>query len=418
MPLKYVADAFALLDHRPKVDAAARTRMKAQATKYGFTFPAAVAEWFAHGGKGWLGQLLARGRDNLKELAWTRLGAPLKVDSGTRRYDPIADGMLVLIADEDWGFWAVRLEGDDPPVFWCDSIPGPGGFIHRWTPLTERFSDFALGVGWRNWKADRARGGTGCFVCSLMAKVRPRLLALLLAHFEEGPSHCAETFLFPDRPPAWHYLFRREGCYLWMWNTPDKAEDKGESAWFLGADTTASLRETLELLWHLGEFDNDLHWPTVFGPAERVWDETQASPPPFPGPGWDRVFGDDLVPLFASGELLSAERAPALLPPHLDYLIDNLDEVNRQPFAHGLTAYHFHGDDGRLFVISGDHNDRWARSSWWVHADSPEALTRLLRQFGHICDLTQVLGACTAAGQQVLTDLRPAKKQPRKRGST
>src|SRR5437773_2200432 len=107
MPLKYLADAFDLLELRPKIDAAARAKLKAQEAKYDFAFPAAVAEWLTHGGKGVLGRLLARARDNLKEVPWARLGAPVKVYNGTRTYDPVAGAMLPLVASQEWGYWAV-----------------------------------------------------------------------------------------------------------------------------------------------------------------------------------------------------------------------------------------------------------------------------------------------------------------------
>ena len=76
MALKYLRDAFDLLEQRPRPEAEAKARMRAQEAKYGFRFPPAVAEWFAHGGKGRLGWLMSRHREELRELAWNRLGAP------------------------------------------------------------------------------------------------------------------------------------------------------------------------------------------------------------------------------------------------------------------------------------------------------------------------------------------------------
>src|SRR5262249_34942715 len=35
------------------------------------------------------------------------------------------------------------------------------------------------------------------------------------------------------------------------------------------------------------------------GASRGVWEETLASPPSFPGPGWEKVFGLDPGPLFA-----------------------------------------------------------------------------------------------------------------------
>jgi hypothetical protein len=403
MPLKFHRDGFALLDQQPRVDADARTRMKAQETKYGFTFPAAVAEWLGNGGKGWLGRLFVRHRDGLKELAWNKFGAPLKVYDQERRYDPVADGMLVLIASREWGYWAVRLEGDDPPVFWGDDIPGPGAEGHQWVPVTERFSDFIHAAAWRFWKADRARGGSGPLASICMPALCARNLAFLRAHFEEGPSHAADGIAIRGKPRDWHYLFRREGCYLWVWDQPSEKKDE-DSAWFLGGDTPASLRETLRLLWHPGAFYIEEHVPNTQGPAEGIWETMLADPPPFPGSGWERLFGVDLVPLFASGELLTSDRAPVLPPPLLDYLIDQLEETSRQTFAGGVTAHAFQGDGCRLFLVSGERD-----SSWWLHGDTPEALAILLRQVGHISELADRLEARTEVGRQILAAQRGGK---------
>jgi hypothetical protein len=181
--LRYHGEAFRLLGKTPIRLSLPAERMRAIEKKHGIRFPPSVREWFVHGGKGVLGKLIARHRDKVKEFAWERLGGPVLVKEISRRvrYDPRTENVLLLASGEPDGFWAVRLDGDDPPVVWADSVPSSPS-LGGWQQVAGSFSEFVLGCVWQYDLAGRAYRDGGSLIGTCLPPLRPRDLAFLLAN--------------------------------------------------------------------------------------------------------------------------------------------------------------------------------------------------------------------------------------------
>jgi hypothetical protein len=125
---------------------------------------------------------------------------------------------------------------------------------------------------------------------------------------------------------------------------------------------------------------------------------------------WFAHFGsEDCLPLlrqpYRAGVWLRAPREPALLPPHLDQLIDALDERPRHERPGGPTTYTFSAPAASLRVAS-DHRDvAGGHSAWWLHGETAEALEGLARRVRHVGALAEALRADTDAGRAVLERL-------------
>jgi hypothetical protein len=109
---------------------------------------------------------------------------------------------------------------------------------------------------------------------------------------------------------------------------------------------------------------------------------------------------------YLNGLHLRAPREPALLPPHIDYLIDHFDEGPHLAWPKGPTTYRFAVPDARLRVTTDGWRLKGGRSAWWLHADSAEALADLARRAGQVGTLGQALLADTVAARDVLVRLR------------
>lgn len=110
--------------------------------------------------------------------------------------------------------------------------------------------------------------------------------------------------------------------------------------------------------------------------------------------------------LYINGLWLRSPRDEALLPPHVDYLIEQATEEPQQlPRGGGVTAYRFTLPEGHVRVTSDDHRNAEGRSAWWLHAHSPEALTALARRVLHIGTLDQTLTSATEPGKKALRTL-------------
>lgn len=400
MSSSFHEQAFRLLGKKGEVKAAAVAKLEAQEAKLGFRFPASVRDWLSRGGKDVLGKLVARHNDGVKELSWAKLGGHIMIPDvidKKERYDPAAEGVILLLTSRLMGNWAVGREGDDPPVYFCLTLPAK-----RWDGSTEweqtaaTFSDFVLGCVWQFRMATGERAD-GSLIGTLEPPLRPRDFALLLAHFEEGPGLVAVN----DNPI---YLFRRDTFYLCIQDAR-KSQGTSDAAWWAAGDRD-ELAENLALMRQPAYLFGEEYPAMTFGTADAVWAELNEHPPPFPGPGWEQVFGTDLVALFARGELLDGPREPALPPPHVDFLIDHLEEKHRRTFPHGLTAYHFAAPDARLLLVSEDHATEGGRSSWWLHGNDSAALLRLLRLVWPLGGIGEGLTGRSEAAAKVLARVR------------
>jgi hypothetical protein len=109
---------------------------------------------------------------------------------------------------------------------------------------------------------------------------------------------------------------------------------------------------------------------------------------------------------YLNGLYLRAPREPALLPPHLDYLIDHLEEGRHLARPKGPITYHFTAPGARLHVTTDDWREEDGHSAWWLHADSAEALEQLAQHVWRVGALAQALQADTNEAAPVLERLR------------
>jgi hypothetical protein len=220
--------------------------------------------------------------------------------------------------------------------------------------------------------------------------------AYLRAHCREGPQTC-------DWPEGTHRHFVLDRAYLWV---------NGDQ-WHAGSVAPDSL---LELARHV-------YW--FVGGEFEAWEEESVGPalvqlghepPPYPGPGWAAVVGDDLAARVATGYWLQSLADVAVVPPAFDELLDHFDERHRRTFADGLTAVWLERGAQRIYLITEDYRQEGARSSWWLQADNVEELERLARHVWRWGNLKWNLTAHQGHGPEVLRRLRRRKGLRRRAG--
>jgi len=96
----------------------------------------------------------------------------------------------------------------------------------------------------------------------------------------------------------------------------------------------------------------------------------------------------------------------AVAPPHIDYLIDNLEEGPRLEVAPGVTQYDFRDGHCGIRVTTDAYGEECGVSAWWLHAGSEEALFRLAGTACRCGDLAAALRHWTRAARPVMDRLR------------
>jgi hypothetical protein len=364
--MKSNAEAARLLFGRVEIERQTPVaEVRALEARLGQRLPAAVREWV--GGCGDLGSL--SGQDDARRLdQWE-----------------VRDGhLLVMVENQGCAVWGVRLDGsDDPPVFWAPSRGSAGGEL-EWEPVADHFSTFTWSRAWSQCEVFDAEQ----LWMSLTGRFGPREAAYLRARFREGP-------IVTDWPGGRHHHFTDGETYLWI---------MGEQ-WMAGSWNRGPLMQMARDVWWLmgGQIE---HVASATDRAEETLTELRASPPPYPGPGWQEVFGDDLAVRFANGCWLESPSDPAVAPPRLDELLDYFDEKHRKSFAGGLTAVWLERDKQRVYLVTEDYREPGARSSWWLHGDDDGALAALGRFVRRWGELEWTLAGRTEAGKAVLERLR------------
>src|SRR5205085_1438191 len=146
-----------------------------------------------------------------------------------------------------------------------------------WEPVAERFSDFTLA---RVWSMSLVFSADHHWL-SLDGAFGPREQALLRACFREGPTTT-------DWPEGVHHHFTDGRAYLWLFG----------GRWMAGSGSLAALRRLTRQVWHvLGT--HVVGWGDAT--EAELLEPLQREPPPYPGPGWGKVFGDDLAARLVGG---------------------------------------------------------------------------------------------------------------------
>jgi hypothetical protein len=294
--------------------------------------------------------------------------------------DFVAQGYLPLMFEnQGCCLWALRLDGsDDPPVVqagnWHQVAP-------KWEAVADRFSTFTHARVWSQGRAFQA----SLWWLSLGGDFGLPARAYLRARYREGPTTT-------DWPCGTHHHFERFGAYLWTIG----------AQWMAGAESESALRHLTREVWWLAGRGIDSWEEDVVGPMVK---QLRAEPPPYPGPGWEDVFKDDLSARFANGLWLHSRSDDALTPPALDELLDHFDDRARREPAGGLTAHWLERDGQRLYVVTEEYRQEGAESAWWLHADDPESLTALARRVQRWGKLGETLHSGTEAGKAVLAGL-------------
>jgi hypothetical protein len=364
--MKYNAEAARLLFYRAPERETPVAAVRALEQRLGQRLPAAVREWVS-------------GCGDLACISGQDHALPLD------RWE-VRDGHLLLMYEnQNCAVWGVRLDGsDDPPVLWALPRSVAEGKL-QWQPVAEHFSTFTWARAWSQgevWDAEQT-----CL--SLAGRFGPREAAYLRARYREGP--IVTDWL------GTHHHFTDGSTHLWIVG----------NQWMAGFWNRGPLRKMIrEIWWLLGGQVDQIGSATDAAEAMRA--ELLANPLPYPGPGWQEVFGDDLADRFTNGCWLESPSDPAVPPPRLDELLDHFDEKHRKSFAGGLTALWLERSKQRIFLVTGDHREQGARSGWWLHGDDEgelEQLARFVRRWG---ELDRTLAAGTDAGNAVLARLRGA----------
>jgi len=108
---------------------------------------------------------------------------------------------------------------------------------------------------------------------------------------------------------------------------------------------------------------------------------------------------------YRNGLWLYAPHAEALLPPYLDFLIEQFHEDYRRQVAGGVMQYGFSHADGRIRVTSDDPEPGGV-SAWLLHADSAEHLYRLAERVLWCGNLREALRHHTEVAGPVMDRLR------------
>jgi hypothetical protein len=110
------------------------------------------------------------------------------------------------------------------------------------------------------------------------------------------------------------------------------------------------------------------------------------------------------------GLWLYAPQAEPLVPPGLDFLIENCVEDTRREITAMVTQHGFHTGHGRLRVTSDSYREEGGVSAWWLHADSAADLFHLARPVWWCGNLPTALRAWTEAGRSVMDRLHDADR--------
>jgi hypothetical protein len=389
VPLRYHAQAAQELTgaRGREVNADYLRLLEERERRLGVRLPESAREWYAV-----FGSL----RDCCGEddpIPLEQLGEPLRL-RGAEVYDAVANGYLLLMREnEDRCTWAVVLDGsDDPPVV---LTPDLAPYRRDWRPVADHFSTFIWARVWSRWGVLGADNLWAHTWVNRTSPLGPRELAFLRANYREGPQTT-------DWPGGVHLHFANGEAYLWLNDHPGE-----QCVWQAGAGlitaTGADLEPvTRELWWLVGLPD---HWQGE--DMDDLLERVEAAPPPYPGPGWQKVFGDDLAARFANGCWLHSRADVAVVPPCLDYLRDSFDEAEDGCAAiTDLAVYRLSRPGQRVYLITEDHRSAGARACWWLHADTEEELEALARHVWHWGDLDRTLEAGTDVGRRVLERLR------------
>jgi hypothetical protein len=376
--LRYHAEAAALelggATSQVAVNADYLALLEGRERRLGVRLPESVREWYAVFG----GLEPCTTEDH--PIPLEDLGEPLRL-RGAEVYDAVANGYLLLMRErEDHCTWAVRLDGsDDPPVV---LTPDLAPYRRDWRPVADHFSTFTLARVW-----SRSVLFAQNILWQTTDSLGPREVAFLRANYREGPRTT-------DWPRGVHLHFASGHVRLWL---NDQLGRRCE--WFAGSYGREDLQPLArELWWLVGALEGWLD-------GERQ--SLEVNPPPYPGPGWQNVFGDDLAERFANGCWLHSRADVAVVPPCLDYLRDSFDEAEGGCAAiEGLAVFRLSRPGQRVYLITEDHRTAGARACWWLHAGTEQELEALARHVWHWGDLDRTLDAGTEVGRGVLERLR------------
>jgi hypothetical protein len=368
MPRRHYHKAtYELLGARPDPNPEREHLLDEVERQRGFRLPASMREWYSRMGDAALMGFAPDHPVRLSELGQARHG-----------YDGLADNLLLILCENQaccW--WAVRLNSSpDPPVVNLQR------FVNGWREaylVTDSFSAFVLA---RIWAQDMAAGGTaGALGSGGGPPLTPEILALLRANCREGPRT-------RDWPSGLHQHFEYQKGFIWV-------AGKGHADWFIGSPWRSGLVAAARLLWHMISPE----WYEE--PGHQVHQEIESHPPPYPGPGWENVFGEDLATRFGNGLWLHSPSDKALPPPAVDFLTDHFDHQERRTFDN-LTAYRFFSPSSRVYVVTEPHGGEEAKASWWLHADTTEDLEWLAHTVCRWGKLRQSLETRSPAARSAL----------------
>lgn len=336
------------------------TEVLALEQRLGVTLPPSVREWVRCFGK----LRYLAGQDDALELNEWRL----------------SDDYLIFMSENQYcAFWAVRLDGsDDPPVYYASPRQLEEGQAD-WELVTKHFSTFTCSRAWSHNKVAKADYGwltTG-------ANFEFRAQALLRALYREGP-------FVNDWPCGDHHHFTNERAYLWTIGRQ----------WWLGSDRQDSFLKMTSEVW--GELTD-----RPDGMSDESWPLLQAfQPPAAPGPGWNRIFADDLSARFADGNWLESPSDRSLTDAQWKDLTQKFTVVKERKFKRRLKATHLLRGNQRIYVMTQSSDGYPRQSCWWIHANDPAELAELARFVCQFGDLRKTLHATTPAGVNILKQLR------------
>jgi hypothetical protein len=210
----------------------------------------------------------------------------------------------------------------------------------------------------------------------------------------------------PEEPQRVRVLVENQGVCSWFleldgsddppvvvdeWYQWEKDSPDGQSR-ILEWHRTAEHFSDFLLNWFAAFYTED--WTPL---SERDYSPSRRTRPPRPKP-------------YRNGLWLFSHDDPALLPPFLDFLIEELTEDGREQVAGGVTQYRFHNDHGQVRVTTDDHREPGGVAAWWLHARSRKALLALAAPLWWCGELRQTLRPGSDKARPVLDRLRKLRR--------
>jgi len=237
MELKYHQKTFELLNLQPRFSQGAYLKLENLKTEKDIIIPASILEWYSLENAI---ELLSQHSNDDYFVKVEDFGKPSYTNE-----DLAAEGFLLfMIENQAVCEWAVKLNNsDDPPVFARDVD------VKKWELCAEKFSTFVWTLAF-DWSRFRQMGSYLLYANA--EPIKESEISELQNLFQEEP----RTYVFPGKVT---YRFSQQDKRIHIWQNP------GQADWNISANSSQSLFELVQKIWHLSDLKDSLFAVDDFG---------------------------------------------------------------------------------------------------------------------------------------------------------